>query len=256
MARPWVKWKFEDWRGDPRLRMCSLAARGLWADLLAYMHEGEPYGHFTIDGKVPELQDVARLVGAPAKDVRQAYAELERHGVFSRTAEGVPYSRRLVRDREMADVGRTFAEKRWSPTGLPNGGAIRGATQNPNTKTSDSRPKTEEPKASPLAEPADLWKRVWESGRAYLTANGQSEGDARQALMRWRQNHHETDILRALKTAQSNAVELPIPYINTLLSGKGKPNGSSGQSGAIARIAGKVQAAREDEARRSNLHES
>ena len=38
---------------------------------------------------------------------------------------------------------------------------------------------------------------------------------------------------------------------------RGKPNGrSSGQSGAIARIAGKVQAAREDEARRSNLHES
>lgn len=148
MARPWVKWKFEDWRGDPRLRMCGLSARGLWADLLAYMHEGEPYGHFTIDGKVPELQDVARLVGAPVKEVAKAYAELERHGVFSRTPEGVPYSRRQVRDREMADTGRTFAERRWSPKGLPNGGAYRGAIENPNAKTSDSRPKTQESDSS------------------------------------------------------------------------------------------------------------
>lgn len=46
-------------------------------------------------------------------------------------------------------------------------------------------------------------------------------------------------------------------WINWCISDyqKGNSNGS-GQSGAIARIAGKVQAAREDEARRSNLHES
>ena len=29
----WVKWHFSKWLGDPALRMCSLAARGLWADL-------------------------------------------------------------------------------------------------------------------------------------------------------------------------------------------------------------------------------
>ena len=38
-ARPWMKWYPADWRSDPGLRMCSFAARGLWADLLALMHE-------------------------------------------------------------------------------------------------------------------------------------------------------------------------------------------------------------------------
>lgn len=100
MSRPWAKWYFADWRGDPRLRMCGLPARGLWADILSYMHEGEPYGHFTIDGKVPQLPDIARLVGAPVREVRAAYDELQRHGVFSRNELGVPFSRRMLRDAE------------------------------------------------------------------------------------------------------------------------------------------------------------
>jgi len=100
MARPWTKWYFADWRADPGLRMCGLAARGLWAEILGYMHEGEPYGHFTIEGRVPELPELARLVGAPVADVRRAYAELEKNGVFSRTPEGVPYSRRMLRDEK------------------------------------------------------------------------------------------------------------------------------------------------------------
>ena len=135
MARPWVKWYFDDWRSDTRLRMCSLAARGLWADILSYMHEGEPYGHFTIDGRVPELPDIARLVGSPVKDVRLAYAELERHGVFSRDEKGIPFSRRLVRDREVSDLGRECIAKRWKPNSPPN----RVPTETPITKKPEAR---------------------------------------------------------------------------------------------------------------------
>lgn len=135
MARPWVKWYFDDWRSDPRLRMCSLAARGLWADILSYMHEGEPYGHFTIDGRVPELPDIARLTGASVKDVRLAYAELERHGVFSRDEKGIPFSRRLVRDREVSDLGRECIAKRWKPNSPPN----RVPTETPITKKPEAR---------------------------------------------------------------------------------------------------------------------
>ena len=125
------------------------------------------------------------------------------------------------------------------------------------TDTEEDTEKDTEPKATPLAaSPADLWKQVWDSGRAYLTANGHSEGDARKVLMRWRQNHNETEILRALKTAETNAVELPIPYINSLLSGKGKSNGiRPGTTGAFTRLAAKIDAARQDEAGRADVHE-
>lgn len=97
-ARPWLKWYPSDWRGEPRLRMCSLAARGLWVDLLSYMHEGQPYGHLTIDGIAPDIAGIAGLVGRPLAETRKALAELETRNVFSRTDAGTIFSRRMVRD--------------------------------------------------------------------------------------------------------------------------------------------------------------
>jgi len=100
--RPWMKWYPSDWRGEPKLRMCSLAARGLWADMISYMHEGQPYGHFTIEGHAPNTAEIAALVSRPLGEVEIALAELDERQVFSRTPDGVIYSRRMVRDEEKA----------------------------------------------------------------------------------------------------------------------------------------------------------
>jgi hypothetical protein len=105
MSRPWMKYYPRDWRADPRLRMCSLAARGLWADLMGYMHEAEPYGYLLIDGKKPDLGNIAALVGRPLAETRRALAELAEHGVYSLDENEVLYSRRMVRDaaKELKD---------------------------------------------------------------------------------------------------------------------------------------------------------
>lgn len=103
MKRPWLKFYPADWRADPRLRMCSLAARGLWIDLMTYMHEGEPYGHLTIDGLVPTVDAMAGLVGRPHREVIKALVELEARGVFDRGDKGVIISRRMVRDKARDD---------------------------------------------------------------------------------------------------------------------------------------------------------
>lgn len=171
MARPWVKWYFDDWRSDPRLRMCSLSARGLWADILSYMHEGEPYGHFTIDGRVPELPDIARLTGASVKDVRLAYAELERHGVFSRDEKGIPFSRRLVRDREISDLGRQWIEKRHNPTRTPNRVPTALAAGDPITKKPEARYQIE-PSSGSIPETNTLapWPEDCEVPEAWIKA--------------------------------------------------------------------------------------
>ena len=105
-AAPWMKFYPADWRADPRLRMCSLQARGLWIDLIAYMHEGEPYGYLTIDGATPTIADIAALVGRPLGEVRKALIELESLKVFSRKGEAI-YSRRMVRDKQQAETDRT-----------------------------------------------------------------------------------------------------------------------------------------------------
>ena len=38
---PWFKFWADKWLSDERLRSCSLAARGLWADMISLMHKNE-----------------------------------------------------------------------------------------------------------------------------------------------------------------------------------------------------------------------
>lgn len=106
MKNPWMKFYPSDWRGDAKLRMCSIAARGLWLEMLAIAHEAEEYGCVTINGKSPTNLQLAKMVGEDESWVTQWVTELENSGVFSRTSDGVIYSRRMVRDYKKAEVSR------------------------------------------------------------------------------------------------------------------------------------------------------
>lgn len=76
--------------------------------MLCLMHQGTPYGHLTIGGKVylnGNLEGtLARIVGASAEEVKTALEELEGLQVFSRTEEGVIYCRRMVADEQLRQV--------------------------------------------------------------------------------------------------------------------------------------------------------
>jgi hypothetical protein len=102
-THPWMKFYPTDWRADPRLRVCSLAARGLWIDMITYMHEGKPYGHLTINESMPSVEDIAALVGRPLAEVKKALIELEEKQVFARTEGGTIFSRRMIRDKAKAE---------------------------------------------------------------------------------------------------------------------------------------------------------
>jgi hypothetical protein len=112
----WFKFYPNDWRGDPALRMCSLAARGLWIDLISYMHEGEPYGHLTVGGQQPDMHGVAALVARPVNEVRKCLAELEAKQVLSRAESGAIYSRRMVRDKQKAERDAANGRDGGNPT--------------------------------------------------------------------------------------------------------------------------------------------
>lgn len=94
----WIKFWPQDWHGSKELRTCSLAARGLWIDLLCIAHDGEPYGHVTLNGRPANMRQIASIAGVPEKEAARLVAELEDAGVFSRSDEGAIYSRRMVRD--------------------------------------------------------------------------------------------------------------------------------------------------------------
>lgn len=100
--KPWLKFYPSDWRADQTLRICGAAARGLWIEMLCLMHEAKPYGHLIVSGRPVTEAQLATLSGFPQDQVFASLAELENAGVFSRTAKGVIYSRRMTRDEAKA----------------------------------------------------------------------------------------------------------------------------------------------------------
>ena len=130
MTHRWLKFWPQDWQRDPAVRMCGLAARGLWMELLCVAHDGEPYGHVTVNSRAPTTKQISMLVGVSEAEVARLIHELEDAGVFDRTAEGVIVSRRMVRDGTKSEEGRSHARARW-----PNGDGRGGPNGSPKRST-------------------------------------------------------------------------------------------------------------------------
>lgn len=90
-----------DWNRSTDVKSCSIAARGLWFEMLVLMHDGDPYGHLSIAGEAITVETLASLVGISERICRELLEELERKRVFSRLKNGVIYSRRMVRDNQI-----------------------------------------------------------------------------------------------------------------------------------------------------------
>lgn len=102
MKHPWLKFYPSNWRADPALRMCSLAARGLWMEMLCIMHEAIPRGSLLVNGLPVSGKQLASLCGAPLIETVRLMGELAGSGVFSRETDGTIYSRRMRIDEARA----------------------------------------------------------------------------------------------------------------------------------------------------------
>lgn len=98
MKRPAFQFYPADWRKDPALSICSLAARGLWIEMMCIAHESDEYGVLVVAGNPMTAQHIARSVGESLAVVKRLLAELEEAGVFSRDERGCIYSRRMCKD--------------------------------------------------------------------------------------------------------------------------------------------------------------
>ncbi|MFS8368965.1 winged helix-turn-helix domain-containing protein [Acetobacter indonesiensis] len=122
--RRWSKFWWQDYERDPALRLCSLAAQGLWMRLLCLMHEAEPYGHLCVNNQPLHPRQLALMLGVSERQINRLMAELRNAGVYSTTPQGSIYSRRLLRDKAASDQGAA-----WGRTG-----------GNPNLKTGAAAP--------------------------------------------------------------------------------------------------------------------
>ena len=104
MKRPSFQFYPSDWLRDTALRTCSVAARGLWIDMICYMHEGNPYGVLKVNQKVILAANLAAMIGATLQDTEGWLNELESAGVFDRGEDGEIMSRRMIRDENLRNA--------------------------------------------------------------------------------------------------------------------------------------------------------
>jgi hypothetical protein len=90
----------KDWLNDPELSRCSLAARGVWADLLCLMFQCEERGVLSTGGKPWSDQEIGAAIRGDTQEVLSCLRELADKGVASRTESGALFSKRMVRDEE------------------------------------------------------------------------------------------------------------------------------------------------------------
>ncbi len=81
--------------------------------MLCIMHEADPCGHLLVKGRRLDDRSLAIQAGMTEPEVGAAMADLEENGVFSRTSQGVAFSRKMVRDARKSGEQRKKAEARW-----------------------------------------------------------------------------------------------------------------------------------------------
>lgn len=190
---PWSKFFWSDWESDQGLRLCSLAAQGLWMRMLCVCAKGDPKGFLAINGNPLDSTGVARLCGISAEEAETLMDELQLNGVFSRDRRGWIYNRRMVKDAKKSATGKKFANKRWSqadenkrekdPPNRPPTGAPK--TQKPEAR---SQKKKEEPNGSSKKKGCRLdpsWQLPKPWGE-WAIAKGLTEAETRNQAERFR----------------------------------------------------------------------
>lgn len=118
----WAKLWWSDYENDPALRLCSLAAQGLWMRLLCLAASSRVYGHVLVGGEVPSVAQIARIVGDHHVRVAALIRELERHKVLARSEQGAIISKRMIADFAEHHRNSTAGKLGGNPQLLPDHG--------------------------------------------------------------------------------------------------------------------------------------
>lgn len=120
---PASQFYWSDLEVDTGWRLLSLSGRGLWMSMLAIMHSSPRRGFLLLPNEQPPtLEQLSKIVCAPAEEVEKARDEILSMRVASITEDGVIFNRRMVREadsnkalsRARSEAGRRGMESRWS----------------------------------------------------------------------------------------------------------------------------------------------
>lgn len=220
--------------------MCSLAARGLWIEIIGYMHEAEPYGHFLIDGRRPTLSEIACLVGRPLREVENAFAELVNRRVCE-CVDGTLVSRRMVRDKAKHETdvanGKGGGNPKLNP---PDNGGV-----NPPHKAHIPKPEPEKESELRSADPRrDLFDRGL---KALARMTGKTPDSCRSLVGKWLKtvDDEAIQVLGAIEDAERNRIADPVAWINRALKPRGNSNGKPTIHDAARTLSDRIRALEE-----------
>lgn len=243
--RPAFQFYPSDWRKESGLKFCSLAAKGLWIEMLCIMHEGEPYGHLVYAGRSINGDMLAKLIGESPAPVKRSLKELADNNVFSTTDDGTIFSRRMVRDEDLrerrAAGGQAGAEhgSKGAEHGAKGGRPKKaeGAKQTPVKSKQEGleKPPLKPPPSSsssssasqvPLsddngAEPeiVDWQKRAFDLGVEVLGKDGTPASQARSLVGRWRKQVSDERLAGLLEEARNK--HGPVEWMTAAVKGAG-----------------------------------
>jgi hypothetical protein len=161
MKRPSFQFYPSDWLRDTALRSCSTGARGLWIDMICFMHEGSPYGYLKVADKVILPTNLARMVGESIEVVADWLIELQEAGVYD-IDNGAIFSRRMIRDEELRKKRAEGGKLGGNPNLKVNHKVIIEDKQKstPSSSSSSSSSKKKD-SATIVACPPDVSQQVW-----------------------------------------------------------------------------------------------
>lgn len=107
---PYMRFFTSDWLGSTSLRRVSLAAKGVWIEMLCLMWANTPRGELSRRGKPESIEDIASMIHGDRAQVIAAIKELIEAEVADTREDGTIFSRRMVADVSLsesrADAGR------------------------------------------------------------------------------------------------------------------------------------------------------
>lgn len=111
----WYKHYAKDWIGDPELRLCSPAARGLLIDIMSLCHLGKPYGYLLRrDGRRYSVDELCEILHYRPKQFLSLRKELFRRRRILKDRIGI-YVPRMVKEKDKLDRFSEYGKRGGNP---------------------------------------------------------------------------------------------------------------------------------------------
>lgn len=116
MKLPHLQFYVGDWRKAVDVQSHTFHDRGVWFELLCFMHESEQRGKLIVNGRALDDESICRMLGLDKQVGCKTIQALLDSGVASRDPEtGALMCRRMVRDEQLRKVRAESGKKGGNP---------------------------------------------------------------------------------------------------------------------------------------------